>query len=162
MSLKKKKIIGGVMALCVLFGIVVAFLLKSSDPFADFKHVSKVQVQIAGKVIDAWYSDTETLRAQGLSDLPGLPENGGMFFAFEKNDFHGFWMRNMLFPIDIIWIGEDFKVVHIEKNVSPDSYPTIFFPKRLARSVLEVSAGFTDKTGLKIGAPIRVLKQNQN
>ncbi len=161
MSLKKKKIIGGFVILLGLLGIAFALFQNPSDPFADFKHVSKVQVQIAGKVIDAWYSDTDTLRAQGLSDLPGLPENGGMFFAFEKNDLHGFWMRNMLFPIDIIWIGEDFKVVHIEKNVRPDSYPTIFFPKRLARSVLEVSAGFTDKTGLKIGDPVRVLKQNQ-
>lgn len=158
MSSKKNFLIGGFTLLFIILITVLSISFKPADPFAGLEHASKVQVQIAGKAIDAWYSNTEPLRAHGLSDLPRLPENGGMFFAFEKNDLHGFWMRNMLFPIDIIWIGEDFKVVHIEKNVSPSSYPTIFFPKKLARSVLEVSAGFTDTTGLKIGDSVKILK----
>ena len=57
----------------------------------------------------------------------------------------------MFFPIDIIWINEEKKVVHMEKNVPPESFPKIFTPSEPAKYVLEVPAGFSDENGLMAG-----------
>ena len=57
----------------------------------------------------------------------------------------------MNFPIDIIWIGEDMKVVYIKKNAQPISYPESYSPTIDAKYVLEVVANFSDKNNLKEG-----------
>src|SRR3990167_2025451 len=76
---------------------------------------------------------------------------GAMFFVFPVSDTYGFWMRHMQFPIDMIWIDENFRIVHIEKSVTPDSFPETFTPDAPARFVLETSAGFAKKNGILIG-----------
>ena len=72
-------------------------------------------------------------------------------FVFDKSYKYSFWMKDMLFPIDIIWIGEDFSVVDITENAEPNSYPNLFTPREEALYVLEVNAGFSNEKGLKIG-----------
>lgn len=88
---------------------------------------------------------------QGLSGRTSLAVDHGMLFVFEKSDIYGFWMPDMLFPIDIVWISEEKKIVHIEKNVSPASYPQVFKPTDLAQYVLEVPAGFCDTNSVVVG-----------
>ena len=74
-----------------------------------------------------------------------------MLFIFNSADNYGFWMKDMIFPIDIIWIGENKKIVYIEKNVLPESYPKNFSPNVKAMYVLEVLSGFSEKHNIKIG-----------
>ena len=73
---------------------------------------------------------------------------------FEKPEKEGFWMKDMKFSIDIIWIDENMSVIHIEKSLSPDTYPKVYYPESPAKYVLEVSAGQADSLGLKIGDKI--------
>ena len=97
---------------------------------------------------------------RGLSGRESLPQDKGMLFIFESMEEFSpapdFWMRNMKFPIDMIWIGRDHKVVYIKKNARPESYPTTFGPgaKIDARYVLEVNSGFSDKYYIKVGDPV--------
>lgn len=116
------------------------------------------QVEIAGKTIQIELADTEKEREQGLSGHNPLLDNEGMFFIFEKPEIYPFWMKDMLFPIDIIWINQDFKVNYIEKNALPESYPKSFSPNDPALYVLEVNAGFSEKNNLKIGETVKFIR----
>lgn len=100
-------------------------------------------------------ADTPQTRQQGLSGKPNLPDKHGMFFIFDTSDKHGFWMKDMNFAIDIIWISENGQVVHIEKAVEPETYPTVFYPSAQARYVLELASGSADKYRIDIGAVVQ-------
>jgi uncharacterized membrane protein (UPF0127 family) len=67
-------------------------------------------------------------------------------------------MKDMNFPIDILWINDNFEVVGIEKNILPQTYPKTFGEKYLASYVLEVSAGYCDKNNIKLGNKINFLQ----
>lgn len=108
-------------------------------------------ISLVGHFLEVEIAASEQDRSRGLSGRPGLEPGTGMLFVFDVPAQYGFWMKDMNFPIDIIWISNDEKIVHIEKNVSPDSYPKIFTPNRPAKAVLEVSAGLSETLGLKIG-----------
>ncbi len=82
-----------------------------------------------------------------------LAGNGGMLFIFDNPGAHGIWMKNMRFPLDIIWIGADDKIIDIKTNALPclNSDCEVLFPKSLAKYVLEVNAGFAGKNKIRIG-----------
>ena len=74
-----------------------------------------------------------------------------MLFIFEKPGKYYFWMKDMNFPIDMIWIGEDMRVIYIKKNAQPESFPKTYGPDIDSKYVLEVVAGFSEKNNLKEG-----------
>jgi len=86
-----------------------------------------------------------------LSNREKLAENQGMLFVFDHTDYHSFWMKDMRFAIDIIWIDENKKVVDITHNAEPESYPKIFKPSLPAQYVLEVNAGWAEEHRVKVG-----------
>ena len=98
-------------------------------------------------------------RVKGLSGRTDLENVDGMLFVFPDTAFHSIWMKDMLFPIDIIWIGEDLTIINIEKNVSPDSYPRNFRPDRPARYAIETKVHYSDTFGIRPGQVI-ILPQN--
>lgn len=108
-------------------------------------------IKIAGQNIKVDLALTPEAQALGLSARQGLAENEGMLFVFDKSGQYAFWMKDMNFPLDIIWIDEDMKVVYIQKNALPESYPESFLPEKNAKYVLEVYANFADKNNLKEG-----------
>lgn len=99
-------------------------------------------------------ADTRYLQEKGLSRHKPLELNQGMIFIFDKPDKYGFWMKDMDFPIDIIWVGSDLKIKHIEKWLSPESYPKVYYPEVNSLYVIEVNAGVSDYLGIKIGDPV--------
>jgi uncharacterized membrane protein (UPF0127 family) len=90
-------------------------------------------------------------REQGLSYRNSLENNTGMFFVFEKSDNYGFWMKDMRFSIDIVWIDEDLNIVKVSENVSPDTYPKSLYPDSPVKYVLELNSGEASSIGLKKG-----------
>ncbi len=109
------------------------------------------QLEIGGKIIQIEIADTNTERTQGLSDRASLPQDTGLLFIFPSPTTPGFWMKDMRFSIDIIWLDENWKIIGIEKNLAPESYPKLFYPPSPIKYVLEVNAGFSDKNNLKVG-----------
>lgn len=105
---------------------------------------------------------TDSARQLGLSGRDSLPDGTGMLFVYENPGLHGIWMQDMNFPIDIIWIGAEdsrkatLRVLDIEKNVSPETYPTVFTPSVPSTYVLEVNAGFADESGVEVGDEITI------
>lgn len=141
----------------VLLVLVMAlfFFFFSPQPLHNTQDqrsdMEKIHVQLGQKTITAWLADTEPLRARGLSGVSTLSGSQGMFFSFDESGIYGFWMKDMIIPIDILWLNTNLQIVHIEKGVATSTYPNIFFPKRPARFVLEVASGTVSFLGLKVG-----------
>ncbi len=87
----------------------------------------------------------------GLSGRDCLNPDSGMLFAYELTGDYCFWMKDMNFPIDMIWLDDEKKVVTIESDVRPDSYPQTFCPTKPAQYILEVDTGYAEDVGWQIG-----------
>lgn len=114
-------------------------------------------VRLAGQEVKVLVADEPRERERGLSGRPELPGGFGMLFVFEEDGEYGFWMKDMFFAIDIIWIAKGGEVVHIERDVTPETYPTSFKPSRPARYVLEVPAGWAKWYGAEVGDSAEIL-----
>lgn len=128
--------------------------LQSSEDFDNAQKINYV-VLYGGKKIKVELATDEATRAQGLSGRKELKEDEGLLFVFEKPGKYAFWMKDMNFPIDIIWIDASFNsIVYIKKDAKPESFPETFGPgpsHQEATYVLEVPAGFSEKYNLKEG-----------
>ena len=111
-------------------------------------------ITIGGVGVEIELAQTPRERERGLSQREKLAENQGMLFVFDKPDLHSFWTKEMEFPIDIIWIGENRNIVDIARNATPESFPQTFLPKSPALYVLEVNADWTTKNNIMIGASV--------
>ena len=99
-------------------------------------------------------------RQKGLSGVTALPENEGMLFIFEEEGRYGFWMKDTLLSLDIIWINNNQEIVHIERNVRPESYPATYYSPVPARFVVEVNAFFTSTFNINVGDKITIPENN--
>ncbi len=102
--------------------------------------------------------DTFDARALGLSGRTELPDNYGMLFVFDTAERQGFWMKDMQVPIDIFWLKDNGTILDVKENVSPDTYPDVFYPSAPVRYVLETRAGFASNHALTKGDSIPGLK----
>lgn len=109
-------------------------------------------VSVGAGSVRARLADTEETRAQGLSGTKELGEGEGMLFLFPEPNRYGFWMKEMNYPIDIVWMDGDKRAVHIEKCVSPKTYPTVLTPSTPAQYVLEVPCGWAERSGVQNGS----------
>lgn len=128
--------------------VIVFVYLKISANLPTHREISINNVTIRAEV-----ADTIGKQQKGLSGREGLGEKDGMLFIFGLPSQHGFWMKDMKFPIDIIWL-RDGKVVEITENLPPPrgfEAPTSVTSKELVDTVLEVNAGFARKYAIKIG-----------
>lgn len=145
----------------VVLGLAVVMLLSLiifGEAFQkDISH-SKGQtnnvttVYIGQKQLKTLIVTTDKDRAQGLSGRQSLAPYDAMLFVFDTPAPYGFWMKDMLFSIDIIWLDSFKKVVHVKEDARPESYPEIFTPETSAKYVLEVPAGFARENNVKIGS----------
>lgn len=119
---------------------------------------SEVKVMVNGVELIADVAATNEQRAQGLSVKDALAENEAMLFVFDTAQDHSFWMKNMKFPIDIIWLDSNRTVVHVEHNLQPCNFevfcPTYKPDDNNALYVLETVAGFAEKSDIVEGTRV--------
>ncbi len=108
-------------------------------------------LKISDATVAIEIAETPAELTKGLSGRLTLAENSGLFFIFPYADTHGIWMKEMNFPIDIIWLNENYQIVAIKENATPDSYPEVFTPPTPALYVLEVPADFAKKHKISVG-----------
>lgn len=102
-------------------------------------------------------ADSQEEREIGLSKTKSLSQNQGMIFLFEKPDYYSFWMKNMKFSIDIIYINKD-QIITILDNaqiIKDSKNPIIYSPTQPADKVLEISAGLAKKYKFKKGDKVK-------
>lgn len=114
---------------------------------SPINNLHNLLMESAGMTLTVEVADTRQSRVRGLSGRKSLPPQRGLLFDFMRAGRHAIWMKEMLFPIDIVWLDEHMRVVDIKRQASPESYPEIFFPKQPVHYVLEVNA----KSGIALG-----------
>ncbi|MCK4635831.1 MAG: DUF192 domain-containing protein [Candidatus Moranbacteria bacterium] len=125
----------------IIFGIF--YFSPKSVSYGDKIKINNVEFFV--EVVD------DNLKRQvGLGKRDNLCENCGMLFIFDKVGRHGFWMKDMKFDIDILWI-RDSEIVFIEKNVSYETPETIYNPNVESNSVLELDSGVVEEFGIEAG-----------
>jgi uncharacterized membrane protein (UPF0127 family) len=109
--------------------------------------------------LTAYVAITNDQQVKGLSVKDHLKENEGMLFVFEQPTRQVFSMKDMRFPIDIIWLDSNGTVVHIEHNLQPCIMTFAFIcpsyiPDKDSLYVLETVAGFSKKHSIKVGTNV--------
>lgn len=115
----------------------------------------KINVVVGGETLNLILADTPQRRFRGWSGVESMGEFDGMYFDFESPALHGFVMRDMNFPLDIIWLNGE-KIIQIVENAQPEKGLaekdlTIYRNQEPADGVLELPAGFVAAKRLKIG-----------
>lgn len=142
----------------ILLAIVAVIILSrglSHEPSYSDSY-SHADVKIGGETFDALVADTDELKEKGLSGFQGLGERQAMLFPYDEPASLPFWMKGMLFSIDILWLDSNYRVVHMEKRVPPDSYPKSFSSTAPAQHVLEFPSGTLDRLGIIIGDEVSI------
>lgn len=113
-------------------------------------------ITIASTTVQASVADSLPERIKGLSDTPFLPENVVKLFVFGTYGRHEIWMKDMNYPIDIIWADSEGVIVHIEGDVAPETYDRgeVFGSPVPAWYVVETVAGFVELHDISVGDKI--------
>ena len=117
-------------------------------------------VNVGDTVFQVELALTADQQVQGLSGREVLAPGTGMLFVYERESRYTFWMKEMRFPLDMVWIGADCKVVDVTLDAPPpepgqslDQLPR-FSPITPAQFVLEINAGVSAASGIESGDPV--------
>lgn len=142
---------------------IFALLLVSNFIYQNYRQIAEIKsspsqyVKINKKILEIELADTFEKQVKGLSGHEKLSDNQSMLFKFNNKRVQNFWMKDMLFPLDIIWIDGN-KIVKIDKNLPPEGN----IPKNIYTSsvpvnyVLEITGGVSDKCGFKVGDKVTI------
>lgn len=131
---------------CILLFIFIFSQLYTHTSY--LKGYNKIKATIGKQTYTLFIANNEIKRQKGLSNIKAMRDNEGMLFTFEKPDYYHFWMKDMQFPLDLIFINGD-KVVDVIKNIRPESYPHTITSTEKANKVIELNAGEIDKSSLQ-------------
>lgn len=152
-----KKILLDLLVICTI-ALTALFVYRTyGDAIQNFVFDTQSSTMYVRSVpINVTIADEEHEHAQGLSGVEKLDQFEGKLFIFPDEAYYSMWMKDMLFPIDILWINNDLKVVHIEENVTPETFPESFSSNVPARFVLELNAFFVETEKIQVGDKVLI------
>lgn len=121
-----------------------------------------VAVFPSGKEFTLEIASDPQSRATGYMFRESIGSNEGMLFIFDEPGPYTFWMKNCKVSLDIIWLDENLRVVHIARDQMPcpeDGDCPSVGPMRSARYVIEVAAGTAKREGLESGDRVTILAE---
>lgn len=139
----------------MILGFVLYFFIASGQG----ECAQKPQACVDKTCVDLEIAKSPEAMARGLSGREKLGAVQGMLFAFDMDGSYGFWMKDMKFNLDILWLDGSGRVVYVQENLppcTPQECP-VYKPQQTARYVLEVNAGFAAKHGIKSGSAVHFL-----
>jgi len=109
-----------------------------------------------GRAVTLEIASTPHQRSLGLMFRPSLLDDQGMLFLFPTPDRYGIWMKNMLIPLDILWLDDHKRIIHLETNVPPcQREPCLIYqPDTPALYVIELPAGSVTRADLRVGVSL--------
>ena len=149
--LRMNKLLYALLFFVLIGGLWYAYAQQSGVSFSEFFLSSENVIKVGGVPMRVDVANTAESRQLGLSGRQDIGSVVGLLMVFDEPGYHGIWMKGMRFPIDVIWISEDFRVVGITRNLTPESYPKIFEPPEPIRYVLETNISFADVYGISTG-----------
>lgn len=149
----------GAFVLLAIFGFGKEFSFLPNLGGGNTSSKTTASSTINDQTIDLLVADTDETRIKGLSGKDSLPENQGMLFVFDEKAEYSFWMKDMKFPIDIIFMNDE-NVVTVYENVEPASESNTSLERYTATEpanyVLELNAGEANKLNIKTGSTITI------
>lgn len=158
MSLNKIIAIFGVILVLFIAFIFYQFSTKSTPAG---KTAGSSKVTINGTTFTVEVAKTPEQQQAGLSNRKSLAQNSGMLFIFNKPDYYNFWMKDMKFPLDMLFINGT-TVMTVYENVPPpanaaeNENPPVIAPSGPIDKVLEINAGMVKKYGIKAGDTVEI------
>jgi len=158
-----KKLFGAFIFLILI--VVFAAYMQTGKPitFLNIPGTVPQKAIVHDHAFSLLIAQTEQEHEAGLSGKDRLPQNQGMLFLFKEPVSQTFWMKGMRFPLDIIYIDTNNKIVSLYKNLeNPTPFdPTIrtVSPAQPADKVLEINAGLSDKYHFKAGDEVKFFYQ---
>ncbi|MFY9271094.1 MAG: DUF192 domain-containing protein [Candidatus Manganitrophaceae bacterium] len=137
---------------------VSIFLFSPQSHAAEKPPAHRLLTFPSGTKINAEVADTPETRARGLMFRETLPPGGGMLFIFQEPRPQIFWMKNCQFPIDILWLDSEKKIIFVSEKTPPckaDPCPNYGPTDKNALYVIEVASGFFQKEKLALGMTVR-------
>lgn len=122
----------------ILYSLWEAFRPNTTIPL--LQNYQKQDAKLGTKMYTLYIADTPNKQEQGLSNVKAMPENVGMIFIFKKPGSYFFWMKDMKFPLDFVYIRNN-KVVDLMPYVRVETYPNAFTAKVPFDSVIELNSG---------------------
>ena len=153
-----KYLLGVIFIVILVLGI---FCIKKTEVLNTEYKIAVLSM--GGHIFEAEVADSYSLQDLGLSGREYISEDKAMIFVFPMSGVYKFWMKDMKFPIDIIWLSPEpsdttslennlqSKIIYIEKNVSPNTYPKTFGSNVSSKYVVEVASGTVDRLDLDVG-----------
>lgn len=136
----------------VMFAIVIFITLILNGK-------KSTRVTVNDQKFNVTVAKTDKEQQVGLSNRKQIAKNQGMLFVFKDPDYYSFWMKEMEFPIDIIYINGN-KVTTVIDSAKPPSSSseqlTIFQPEDRSDKVLEINAGLAQKYNIKKGITVKI------
>jgi hypothetical protein len=114
-----------------------------------FQSYRKIEIRVGKVRMEAILADTPVKRMIGLMHRSSLGSTEGMLLAFNDEIKAQIWMRNMLFPIDVIWLDKRKRIVDIKEKLQPSGDLRTYSPKADAKYVLELNSGFVKKNRIR-------------
>jgi uncharacterized membrane protein (UPF0127 family) len=128
--------------------------VDAPEPYTDATVAFASDGEVRGE-LGVEISDTRRERARGLMGRDSLPDNAGMLFVYDGARELSFWMKNTLVPLDIIFVGEDMRVLNVEHASTepgvPDDELTRYRSDGGAQYVVEAERGYANRTGVSPG-----------
>lgn len=149
----------------LLLALIFVAYLVTHNPVKRQESVSKKQESVSSlafnhaltigkKQLFVAFAALPPEQERGLSDTASLADDQGMLFLFPTETKPSFWMKDMNYALDIVWIDGNKKVIEITPNLDPKTYPKSFTSKSPAQFILEVPAGFAEKNDIVVGTQV--------
>lgn len=144
--------------------IVIYFLIAVSCfgllifvPSFLSKRKSSCAISVASKdCIHLQLAATDASRQNGLSGKDSMSDTEGMLFVFDGAGKQCMWMKDMKFSLDMVWVDQNKTITHLEKNVSPNSYPESFCGGDRDKYVVELNTGIVERANLFVGKKLNI------
>ena len=168
MTLKTKEIVLASCLVGIVLGSGVVYLRHQTGtpsqlvavpvvaPYGGQSMLPTETISIGDTKLTVEVATTSQEHQDGLSNRSSLSDGTGMLFIFDPPSAEGFWMKDMLFSLDIVWADANGTITTIDQGLSPETYPNVYRPSRPAKYVLEVPAGYAAKKGIAVGQKIVV------
>ena len=143
------------------FFLMTFYTFNTSNNPSNFSDNS-LMACIGNDCFNVQIADTDKERLEGLMNITYLDKDEGMLFVFDEEGYYGFWMKDTIISLDMIWINKNLEIVNIVENAEPCLQYTeleecpIYYPNQESLYVLEVKGGGVDRLGIKEGDEVDI------
>lgn len=129
----------------------VGFVIPPNHKWKPESFSYEILIKVGDSSFFVAKADSSDSWAIGLSGQKTIEEKQGLLFVFDHPDKWSIWMKDMEFPIDVMWFDEENRVIYIKNNFLPGSFPETVYPPSPASFVLELKAGTAERRQIRVG-----------